>query len=162
MILSFRCKLISVVVSMLAFFALSASGYVFGFTEADARSAIVAAENRVVDCYTAVLDAEEAGANVTGLLRVLNEAGELLSWAKLTYSAGDFDSALDFAVRSQEKLNGIVAETDLLRKTAAQQRYWDFMFNVAGSFVGTGLVVCGGFVVWFLLKRKYDETEEMH
>ena len=122
--------------------------------ETDARSSIEAAEENIVVCYRAVSDADEAGANTTALLAVLNEAGELLSRADLAYKMGDFDSALDFANQSQERLNGFVAQAVVLRETAVQQRYWDFMVYVVGSIVGTVVVVVGGFAVWFFFEEK--------
>ena len=126
--------------------------------ETDVRSSIAAAEERIVVCYRAVADADEAGATTTVLLAALNEAGELLSRANLAYKMGDFNSTLDFANQSQERLNGFVADADALREVALWQRYWDFMVYVVGSIVGTVVVVCGGFVVWFLLKRRYEKA----
>jgi len=154
-----RCTLVFLAVLMLAFFTMSAPFCVFASTEADARSAIVAAENEVVDCYRAVLDAEKTGANVTDLTSTLNEAGGLLSKANLAYSMDNFTSARNFALQSQAKLNGFVAEADALKETAMQERYWDFMVNVVGSAVGAVAVVVGGFAVWNFLKRKYDRVE---
>jgi len=139
------------------FSTVGAPFWVFAFTEADARLAIVAAENEVVDCYTAVSETEKAGANVTGLLSILNEAGKLLSKANLAYSIGDFDSAWDFAVSSQEKLDGFLAEADGLRRAAMHERYLDFMVNIAGSIVGAISIICGSFAVWFFLKQR-EET----
>jgi len=130
----------------------------FAVDETDVRSSIAAAEENIVVCYRAIADADEAGANTTALLAVLNEAGELFSRANLAYKMGDFDSALDSANQSQERLNGFVADADALREAAVQQRYWDFMVFVVGSIVGTVVVVCGGFVVWFLLKRRYKKA----
>jgi hypothetical protein len=150
-----RCWLV-VLVIVLTFSVAGAPFCVFAVDEADAGSAIAVAEDRIVVCYRAVADADEAGANTSALLSVLNEAGLLLSRAKLAYKMGDFDSAFDFAVQSREKLNGLEAETGVLRENALQQGYWDFMINVVGSMVGAVVVVCGGFVVWFLSKRKYE------
>jgi hypothetical protein len=159
MMLSIRCKRAFLAVSVLIFLIVVNPFCAFALTEADAESAIVAAENRIADCYRTALDAEKAGANVTSLLSTLNEAGELLSKANLVYSMGDFDSAHDFAVQSQEKLNGFDVKTGALKESAMHARYWDFMVNVLGSIVGTVVVVCGGFVVWVLLKRRYEKTE---
>jgi len=130
-------------------------------SEDEAASALASAEGAVVSAYQAVLKADEAGANVSGLLVRLNEAGELLTHARMAYRLGDFDSALDFAVRSRERLNGFVVEADALRGAAMQEHYWDFMVNVAGSIVGAVCVVCGGIVVRFLLKRKHERTGSM-
>ena len=129
--------------------------------EGEAASALVSAEGAVVSAYQAVLEADEAGANVSGLLVRLNEAGEFLTHARMAYRVEDFDSALDFAVQSRERLNGFVVEADALRGAAMQEHYWDFMVNVAGPIVGAIGVVCGGIVVWFFLKREYERTGSM-
>lgn len=150
-----RCFLVFLVVLLLGFLVVGGRFCVFGFVEGDAWTAIVVAENGVFDGYRVVLDAEEAGADVSGLLGVLDEAGDLLFRANLAYDAGDFDSAVDFAVQSQEKLDGFIGEAGVLRENALQQRYWDFMLNVVGSIIITGIVVCIGLVVWFSLKRRY-------
>jgi len=155
---SFRCALAFVAALVLTFFMVDVPFCVFAVGEAEAGSAVAAAEARVVVCYRAAADADEAGANVTGLLVVLDEAGALLSKADLAYESGDFDSAFDYAVQSREKLDGFVDEADVLRGTAVQGRYWDFMVNVLGSVVGAVVVVCGAYVVWVVLKRRYQRT----
>lgn len=156
MMRNIRYKLAFLAALTLMFSVASDIFWAFAIDETDAKSAIAAVEERISVCYQAIADADRAGANVTVLLDVLNEAGMLLSRADLAYKMEDFDSALDFALMSQERLNGFVAEADLLRKTAIQQSYWDFMVNVVGSIVGTVIVICGGFVVWFFLKRRYE------
>ena len=155
---SFRCALAFVAALVLTFFMVDVPFCVFAVGEAEAGSAVAAAEGRVVVCYRAAADADEAGANVTGLLVVLDEAGALLSKADLAYESGDFDSAFDYAVQSREKLDGFVDKADVLREAAVQGRYWDFMVNVLGSVVGAVVVVCGAYVVWVVLKRRYQRT----
>jgi len=125
-------------------------------SEANARTAIINAESTVFDCYGAALDTEKAGANVTELLSVLNEAGMLLSRANLAYENGDFNSSVYFANQSILKLNGFVAEAGVLKETALQQRYWDFVVNVVGSAVGAIAVICGGVVIWVFLKKREE------
>ena len=158
MVWSVRCVLVFLAALLLMFSAVGSVFFVFAVDEADATSAIVVAEERVVVCYRSVADADEVGADTAALLAVLSEAGELLSRADLAYKMGDFGSAVNFSVQSREMLSGFVVEADVLRRTAMEQRYRDFMVNVVGSVVGTVVVVCGGFVVWFLLARKYGKT----
>jgi hypothetical protein len=143
-----------VAVLLLAVFVFGRPFWVFASSEVDAQSAIVAAENRIFECYGALLGADEAGANMTGLLVKLNEAGALLSKADLAYTEGNFDSAVDFAVQSSNILDGFVEEASLLKEAAAQQHYLDFMVNVVGSGVGAVCVLVGGFALWTFLKRR--------
>lgn len=142
---------------LVATFCVSSLFCCFVAADEETSLAIAAAEDRIVDCYNAVAEADRAGANVTALLVVLEESGWLLSRARLAYSVEDFGSAVDFADQSREMLEGFVAEADLLREGALQQGYWDFMVNFVGSTVGALAVVFGGFAVWVLLKRRYKE-----
>jgi hypothetical protein len=140
---------------MLLLASLSAGHLVFGLAESDAASAISAAEDKIVLCYDAVAEADAAGANVTGLLATLNTAGEFLSRAELSYSVGDFDSAVVYADQSQDELDGFVVEAGALTDTAVQANYLGSLV-LAGSAVGAVGVVCGGFAVWFLFKKREE------
>ena len=61
---------------------------IFGISEADYSMA---------QAYEAILDAEEAGADVSGLLDRLGFAGEYLAEAHIWYRLGDFENATRFA-----------------------------------------------------------------
>ena len=50
-----------------------------------ASVAIADAEETMISTYEAVLEAEQAGGNVSGLLAQLNEAGEFLASARMSY-----------------------------------------------------------------------------
>lgn len=143
---------------MLMFSVAGGSLCVYAASETDAKGAILTAEERIVVCYKAASDADEAGANTTALLAVLNEAGEFLSKANLAYKTKEFGSAVNFSLLSQEKLDDFVSQANALTEAALQRSYWDFMINIVGSIVGTVVVVCGGFVVWFSLKRRYGKA----
>jgi len=119
-------------VLLLSFYGCSFSLRVFAATETETRSIITAAEETIVDCYQAVVDAEKMGANVSILLVRLNNASMSLSKANLEYSRGNFDSALDFANESLQKLNGFVEDANVLKNSALQEGRWDFTVNVVG------------------------------
>lgn len=127
-------------------------------SESNAGLAIAQADQRIEVCYSAAADAEKAGANVTGLLSVLDDVGMLLSKAHLAFQNGDFDSAYSLAVQSNTKLTGFESLAGSLRDTAAQQRRVDFLVNVVGSTAGTFAVIVGGLLVWFSLKRRYEKS----
>jgi hypothetical protein len=130
-------------------------------SESDASSAMAQAEQRVDTCYSAAADAEKAGANVTGLLTVLDSAGMLLSKAQLAFQNGDFDSAYTLAVQSNSTLNGFESQADSLRDTAAQQGRTDFLVNTVGSTVGAFAVIAVGLSVWFYLKRRPEKPRSV-
>lgn len=119
-------------------------------------AAIASAKAQIVTCYQAARDAEGAGANISSLTVILNDAGALLSRAELAYSMNDSDGALSLAVQSQGKLDGFVSEANALRATAVQQRNLDFYVNVVGSAVGAFAVVGGAVAVWVFLRRRYE------
>jgi hypothetical protein len=123
-------------------------------TEAEAREAIEAAESEVLSGYNAVFEAEKAGANVSELLSVLNEAGWLLSKAKLAYNVTDFDSAVAYANECSSRLDGFLEQAENLKLDAEHAGYWDFMVNFVGSAVGAVCVVVGGFAIWTFLKKR--------
>jgi len=124
-----------------------------------ASAAISSAKNTIANCYTAAKEAEAAGANITVIVGTLNEAGSLLSQAELAYAANDFDTALNLATQSQNRLNNFVGGANTLRETAVQQQTQDFLINVVGSTIGTFAVIIASFAVWRFLKKKYYTTE---
>lgn len=120
--------------------------------EADAR--VREAENKILEGYSAALEAEKAGANVSELLITLNEAGWLLSRAKLAYNYSDYDLAVEFANQSITVLEGFIERADALREDAVQAGFFDFALNFVGSAVGGVAVVIGGYAIWFYSKRR--------
>jgi len=126
--------------------------------QTDAATAIASAKEQILICYQAAKEAEGAGANVTALVAVLNDAGTLLSRAEFAYSVNDFDTARDLATQSQSTLGDFVSEANTLKETATQQRNQDFLINVVGSIIGTFAVIVTGIAAWIFLKRKYEPT----
>jgi hypothetical protein len=128
---------------------------VFAVATADeARLAIDGAQAQIITCYGAVAEAESAGGNVTELAGVLNDAGALLSLARVAFGRGEFDLALEFSLNCWGKLEGFTDGAVALRDSAARERSLDLMVNVDGSIVGAGAVVVAGWVLWVYLKRK--------
>jgi hypothetical protein len=156
--LSRRFLILALVFLAASFSALSMPFRVLGeTTQAEAQSAIATAQTELIVCYQAVANASNAGANVTSLVYVLDQAGGNLSLADLAYKNGDNASAQTYANQSLNLLiqNDVIARADALKSSASQARFWGFMVNVVGSSVGAVAVVIGGFVVWAFLKRKY-------
>jgi len=124
-----------------------------------AQSAISSAKNTILTCYRAAREAEAAGANITVLTAMLNQAGSLLSQAEFAYATSDFDTASNLASQSQNVLTNFVGEANALKETATQQRNQDFLVNVVGSIIGAFTVIVVGGVVWLFLKKKYKTSE---
>jgi hypothetical protein len=138
-------------------FIVGSVAFCYASTESDASSAIAQAQQRIEVCYSAAADAAKAGANVTSLLSDLDDAGQLLSNASLAFQNGDYDSAYSFAVQCNSTLVGFEANATSLKNAAVQQGRWVFWVDIVGSTVGTFVVICGGVLLWFFLKKRYEK-----
>jgi len=151
-VLRFLCALVTVFVFAAFFFV---SPILADSNQDTASVAIADAEETIVSTYEAVLEAEQAGGNVSGLLAQLNEAGEFLATARMLYGNGDFDNAIYFADLSGsigEEVENAAYELEDLASDEEMQRMW---FTVLGSISGIVLVVSGSLWVWWFLKRRY-------
>jgi len=145
--------------ALLMFLVLASQIFVFEtFAEVSenvAASGLTDAESVVVSAYQVVLKAEQAGANVSGLLVRLNEAEGFLTRARMAYELGDFEKAASFANSSRnigvEVENAAVELKDSALSEGAQ-RMW---FMMTGSIVGVVGVFLGSFWVWTVFKRRY-------
>jgi len=145
------------IVALLLLLTLPLAGFVavgYCSSEADARAAVAQASQRVNACYSVAADAAKAGANVSGLLVTLDDAGLVLSGAELALGRGEFDSASTMAHLCEEKLVGFEDGAVSLKDSAVRAGFLDFAFGIVGSAVGSVLVVVVGVVVWFYLKRR--------
>jgi len=128
--------------------------------QSGADSAIASAKQQIITCYDAAKAAEAAGANITSLTSILNDAGTLLSQSELAYSKSDFSNAASLAVQSSQSLASFVSEANTMRDAAAQQRTTEFLVNVVGSITGAIAVIVAGFVVWRFLRKRQPQTGE--
>lgn len=135
--------------------------YSFATSESEASSAITQAQQTINACYSAASNAEKAGANVTSLLSILDEAGMNLSEAQLAFQNGNYGSAYTLAVQSNTTLNGFESQADSLRNTATQQGLADFDVNVVGSTVAAIAVVVIGLLIWTYLKNRPEKPKKV-
>jgi hypothetical protein len=126
--------------------------------QSDAQSDISDAQSNIITCFNTSKLAESAGANISKLTATLNTAGLLLSQAELAYSNGDFGTAQDLAVQSQNVLVNFISESNSLQTAATQNRNTDFMIFV-GSIGSTVAVLVGSVVIWVFLRRKFRNSE---
>jgi hypothetical protein len=154
-----RGFLVCFVVLGLMLFVVGVPVRVFAVATADeARAAVDGAQAQIITCYGAVVQAEGAGGNVTELAGVLNEAGALLSQARVAFENGEYDLAVEFSSNCTDRLAGFTDRAVTLRDSAAHERSLDFMVNVVGSVAGTVAVIFAGWVLWVYLKRKYGQA----
>ena len=128
--------------------------YAFAQTDQTA-SKLQAANNAVEQAFNAVLDAEKAGANVTGLLAQLNDAAGILAQAEDSYRTGDSNTAAAQADSVLPIAQEVTTAAQVAKQTAlvsGQNAFWSTIaFTVIGAFVFV-LVL---FLVWRRFKRSY-------
>jgi len=120
----------------------------------EAQRIISDAEAKVTACYRALVNAEKDGANITELTGFLNEAGWLLSKAKLAYINGDYEHAIKYAGECLLITESIMDKTEVLRRKAREIKEQDFMLNYIGSGVGALCIIIGGYATWLYLTRR--------
>ena len=117
--------------------------------------AISQAEEVLASAYGAVLEAEQAGADVSDLLVRLNDAGELLAMAQVAFRLGDFGEAVRCADLCYEIGGEVKSKAYELRLEAHGMRTTGFWLAMTGSLVGVVAVVFGSFWGWHAFKRRY-------
>ena len=131
--------------------------YVFAQTDQTA-SKLQAANNAIEQAFNAVLAAEKAGANVTGLLVQLNDAAGILAQAENSYRTGDSNTAAAQADSVLPIAQQVTASAQDAKRTAlvsGQNAFWSTIaFTVIGAFV----FVLALFLVWRWFKRRYIKS----
>ena len=122
----------------------------------DVSSRISAAEDALQRAFGAVLDAENAGANVSALLMELDVAGRNLTEAEMAYKSGSLVEAVSKAERCSVLANEVVDEALALKDSAlvnARSAEWQmFTFSGVSAFVFLIVLV----LVWLMFKRSYN------
>lgn len=141
--------ILSTFVSPIFVFKANASG------EDVAASAVSRAEQALASAYEAVLEAERAGANVSGLLARLSEAGELLAQAHISYRLGDFDGAARFADLCGQIGEEVRVEAYNLRSSAMEEAVQHFRWTMIGSILSVAIIIGASFMGWRIFKLRY-------
>ena len=148
-----------IIAVLFVLFSLVSSVFVAGTQALDveevALSAIESAELAVDVAYEAVLEAEGAGANVSGLLDELNDGAEALSKAYISNRVGNFDDAIYFANLCYDLVAGIEAEANELREVAVIDGNQRLILTSFGSVLAVVCICCGGFFGWRFFKSRY-------
>ena len=130
-------------------------------SESDAQATIAEASQRIITCYGAVENAAKAGGNVSSLLSVLNDAGNLRDRAEVALASGNFDLANVTALQSVQLLAGFEDGAVRLQNSAKRAGYVGFMVFEVGSFVGAGAVLASSFGVWSWLKWRQKKRAKV-
>jgi len=113
------------------------------------------AEEALGSAYGAVLDAEMAGANVSGLLGKLSVGGEYLAEAYVCYRLGVSENASRFAGLCYDIVGDVGSEAVGLKSEAHGLWVLDFLVRMIWSVGGVIVVGVVGFVVWRVFRRRY-------
>ncbi|MGD6852626.1 MAG: hypothetical protein ACQCN6_11255 [Candidatus Bathyarchaeia archaeon] len=127
--------------------------------QGSAQAAINSAKDSLKNCYSAVSEAEAAGANVDDLMATLNDAASSLSTAELAYAGGDYDTAYNAASQCQSKLNDFIPQTNALAESARSESTQNLVFIVFLALLSLA-VLAAGLGAWFVLGRR--ERRNMH
>jgi len=123
----------------------------------EASSAIGDADNALRRAFEAVLEAESAGANVSGLIARLNEAGELLAEAEIARKIGSVSEAASEAEQCSVLADGVMDEAITLKGevlAGAQIAFWQ---DLTVTVMGSAVFLVAMFFVWGWFKRAYAE-----
>ena len=113
------------------------------------------AEEALASAYEVVLEAEQAGANVSGLFGRLNLGGEYLAEAFIWYSLGDSESTSRFSGLCYYVATDVRSEAFELRDDVNRLGEADFVLKIIASVVGVIVVVVFCSVAWRVFKRRY-------
>jgi hypothetical protein len=105
--------------------------------------------------FEAVLVAEGAGANVSGLTARLDEAGRVLGDAETAYGEGNVSVAFDKAVQSAELVEGVKNDAVGLKSSALAGAQRVFRLGLAFGVAGVPVFAVSLLVVWWWFKRFY-------
>jgi hypothetical protein len=128
--------------------------YVFAQTDQSA-SKLQAANSAIDGAFNAVLAAEKAGANVTGLLVQLNVASGDLAQAENSYRAGDSNTAAVQAGNVLPIAQEVTTSAQDAKQAALVSGQNSFWFTIAFSEIGAFVFVLVLFLVWRRFKRSY-------
>jgi len=119
----------------------------------DASGSVGNADAAVRLAFNATLDAERAGANVSGLIVRLNEAGAVLVEAEIALGNGNSSEALSKAAQCVGIAESVKSDADALRASSldgAQTEFWTYLIF---SVVSVAVFVVALALVWRRFKR---------
>jgi hypothetical protein len=126
----------------------------FAVGSAEAAAAVSNAESALRGALVAVLDAENSGVNVSGLMGRMNDAGVALTGARVALAAGNYSDAVDRAGACRSLANGVLTDADVLKSdsVAWASLWWvTLLLSVTASVVFVAVL----FVVWRRFRRSY-------
>ncbi len=121
-------------------------------------STLQAANLAVSNAFSAVLDAEKAGANVTDLIAQLNNASGILAGAENSYRSGDSNTAAAQADSVLPIAQQVTVAAQNAKQTATVSGQNAFWSTIAFTVIGSIVFVLALFLVWRWFKRRYTNN----
>jgi hypothetical protein len=118
-------------------------------------SSIEQADVAVRRAFNATLDAEAAGANVSGLILRLNEAGEALGEAENALRDGDSNAAAGNASLCIGIAESVKSDADVLKALALEKAQMVFWTSLTFSVASVAVFVVVLMLVWRWFKHGY-------
>jgi hypothetical protein len=125
------------------------------FCSEDASAKISQAENAISEAFAGTLQAEAAGANITGLLEKLNLAQENLNQAQLAFRNGNLTESIEKAGTSRETALSVLNEASEIKNASIVNGKNVFLFNIVFSLAATSVFLVGLVMVWRWMKRRH-------
>jgi hypothetical protein len=126
----------------------------FAAGSGEADLAISDADDALRGAFVHVSDAEGAGANVSGLMGRLNEAGDALASARAALEMENYSDAVSRADLCMSLAIGVVEDAGVLKAdaVATASGWW---ITISFSVVGSVVFVVVLFLVWRWFRRFY-------
>jgi CHASE3 domain sensor protein len=149
--------------SILMLFFLMFGAYVcsihFVVAQADpVESKLQEANVAIEQAFSAVLDAEQAGANISDLLSQLNIAAGILAQAENSYRTGDSNIAAAQANSVLPIAQEVTTHAQDAKQTALVSNKNAFWSTIAFTVIGAFFFVLVLFLVWRRFKRSYTNS----
>lgn len=145
-------------VACFSFLILTAFLSVVNIVKADTAqttSQLTEAESMVKKAFSAVLKAEDAGANVTDLLSRLSDGMNFLAQAEMDYKTGDVNGATSNAVDASSiafEVESNAVEASFAGSIKSQMAFW-FTFGIVNLAEAAFILVM--FLGWRAFKKNY-------
>ena len=98
------------------------------------------------------------GANVTVLLKQLNDASGLLAQAENAYRTGDNDTAVNDASAVLPIAQQVIKQAQTAKETALASGKNAFWSMITSTIIVAAVFVVALFLVWRLLRRNYIKS----
>lgn len=123
--------------------------------EDETSSKIDAANSVLRQALVAIVEAEQAGGNVSSLVTRLSNAGGLLAEAEIAYRIGNLAEAGTKADSALSLANEVKDEALDLKDSSLSEARRSLMFTAGISFVGAVVFVFVLLFAWIRFKRAY-------